>query len=68
MTLEKAKIKKNQNEYKSDLNWIKREEIKRKSKKTHYVILKCFTKQEPMILIFLMIICEAKHASIHGKS
>ena len=46
--------KNNQTEFKSYLSQIKKRKknIDQKSKKTHCIILKCFTKQETVLLIF----------------
>ena len=51
-----AEAKNDQIRFKSNLGEIKKETIKKdqKSKKTHYTILTCFTKQETRLLNFLM--------------
>ena len=54
--LEEAK--QNQNEFKPDLNEIKKEDISLKSKEEHCTTLKCFTKQEKVLLNFWMIILQ----------
>ena len=54
--LERAK--RYQNEYKSDLNEIKKGKINRKSKKFNYTIWKRFINQELVLLLFLIIILE----------
>ena len=56
-----ANAKNDQAEFKSDLNEIKKRKqnkIDQKSKKLHCIILKCFTKQERVLLNFLMIILQ----------
>ena len=53
-----ADAKNDQAEFKSNLNEIKKEtkNIDQKPKKTHCIILKCFTKQGTKLLNFLIII------------
>ena len=54
-------IKNNQEKFKSYLGEIKKENSKKKikrSKKTLWTILKCFTKQESRLLNFMMIILQ----------
>ena len=55
-----AEAKNDQGEFKSNLSEIKKEtkNINQKSKKTHCIILKCFTKQGMVLLNFLMIILQ----------
>ena len=52
--------KNDQAEFKSDLNEIEKEtkNIDQKSKKNHCITLKCFTKQETVLLNFLIIILQ----------
>ena len=47
-------------EFKSNLSEVKKEtkNIDQKSKTIHRIILKCFTKQRTVLLIFLMIILQ----------
>ena len=53
-----ADAKNDQTEFKSNLNELKKgtKNIDQKTKKIHCIILKCFTKQGPKLLNFLMII------------
>ena len=51
-------IKNNQEKFKSYLGEIKKENSKKKIKKTLWTILKCFTKQESRLLNFMMIILQ----------
>ena len=56
-----AEVKNDQIRLKSSLSEIKKKKTTKKdqsSKKTHYTILKHFTKQETMQLNFLMIILQ----------
>ena len=56
ITLEEAK--KVQYKNKLDLNEIKKGWHESYEQKMHYIILKCFTMGEMMLLIFLMIILQ----------
>ena len=58
-----------QNMYKSDLNEIKKEDANQKRKKAHCIILRCFTKQETVLLFddYSSMISETEHGSIHGE-
>ena len=58
-----------QNMYKSDLNEIEKEEANQKRKKAHCIILRCFTKQETVLLFddYSSMMSETEHGSIHGE-
>ena len=59
MAIYKArKSKENQNEFKNDLNKIKRGRHKSNSKKVHYTTLKHFTMYEKKLSMFLRIIVQ----------